>query len=301
MSALKQPASSASSQSPGFTNLSWMEINATVGPPGCSCTLSMLNVCLCVCMPCFFLIYYTLSTYEVVRNPFKMNTALQEVTASPIWPVFVCPLDGDRLSWVQAVSTCWRDVSSKHCCISPFLMEGWKKKKKKRGKKKGASFSPYQLGKAMLCPCNWVGISSINSATPDNKYRVHRQLPRDLKRGCVKEYVWDCLCTFVHVCVLKGKKSRTGAFALMNYLSVFWNEFTLWSYETLTLMWKVPWWSVCTQQATILILLSFNVLVKSFLTFLHGFYHTVTLSHSSGGRNSSLWPIRELACFVTSY
>lgn len=85
-----------------------------------------------------------------------------------------------------------------HCCISPFWMEGWKKNE---GKKKGASFSPYQLGKAMLCPCNCVGISSINSATLDNKYRVHRQLLRDLKRGCVKEYVCVCLCTFVHVCV----------------------------------------------------------------------------------------------------
>lgn len=35
----------------GFTNLSWMEINAAVGPPGCSCILS---ACVYVRMPCLF-------------------------------------------------------------------------------------------------------------------------------------------------------------------------------------------------------------------------------------------------------
>lgn len=88
------------------------------------------------------------------------------------------------------------------------LLYGGVEKKKQR-EKKGASFSPHQLGEAMLCPCNCVGISSINSATLDNKYRVHRQLLWDLKRGCVKVCVCVCLCVYLclSLCVYwKGKK-----------------------------------------------------------------------------------------------
>lgn len=69
----------------------------------------------------------------------------------------------------------------------------------------------------MLCPCNWVGISSINCATLDNKYRVHRQLLWDLKRGCVKEYAGVCVFVCEHTCLL----GRTGAFTLTNQLFVF--------------------------------------------------------------------------------
>lgn len=43
----------------------------------------------------------------------------------------------------------------------------------------------------MLCPCNCVGISSINSAILDNKYRARGQLLWDLKRG----WVCECVCS----------------------------------------------------------------------------------------------------------
>lgn len=193
MSASKQPASTASSQSPRFTNLSWMEINASVGPRGCSCTLSTL---VSVCMPCVFL-HRSVATYTTLRNPSSMDTTLKKSYGLlPIWPVHVCPLYCDGLS-VCRVFQCVGEMYPPTLLYITLLDGGVKKN---GGKKKGASFSPYQLRKAMLCPCNWVGISSINSATLDNKYRVHRQLLWDLKRGCVKEYVCVRLCAHVHVC-----------------------------------------------------------------------------------------------------
>lgn len=102
-----------------------------------------------------------------------MDITLKEVTASPILPLLVCPLYGDGLSGRRTFQCVGEMYPPTLLYIT--LVDGGIEKKNK-GKKKGASFSPYQLGKAMLCPCNCVGISSINSATLDNKYRVHRQL-----------------------------------------------------------------------------------------------------------------------------
>lgn len=73
---------------------------------------------------------------------------------------------------------------------------------KKQGKKEGASFSTNKLGEAMLCPCNCVGISSINSAILDNKYRARRQLLWDLKRG------WVCEGDGVSVCPTRAELVR---------------------------------------------------------------------------------------------
>lgn len=50
MSASKQPASLGPSQSPGFTNLSWMEINVAVGPlPQLLSAHAWICVYVCVC------------------------------------------------------------------------------------------------------------------------------------------------------------------------------------------------------------------------------------------------------------
>lgn len=70
MSALTQPASSASSQSPGFTNLGWMEINAAVGPLAAAalCPPLVSRACLCVYMPCLF-IYHAVTACAAARNP----------------------------------------------------------------------------------------------------------------------------------------------------------------------------------------------------------------------------------------
>lgn len=193
MSSLTQPASSASSQSPGFTNLCWMEINAAVGPLAAAalCPCLLLCVFVCVCQVCSYTIPWQHTQQQGI--PPRWIPRWKEVTVSTIWPVGVCPLYGDGLSGCRAFQRVGEMYPPDIVVYHP---SGWRDRKKNKGKKKGASFSPYQPGKAMLCPCNCVGISSINSATLDNKYRVHRQLLWDLKRGCVKEYV----CLFVHVC-----------------------------------------------------------------------------------------------------
>lgn len=143
---------------------------------------------------------YALTMNNTLRSPSVIDVSLKEGTILFILILvqfFLCYPD-DRLVH--------RPFSVSKACLRSTIVvyhpSGWRDRKNEH-KKKGDSFSPYQLGKAMLCPCNWVGISSINCATLDNKYRVHRQLLWDLRRGCVKE--WVCvgviLCGCMHICV----------------------------------------------------------------------------------------------------
>lgn len=137
-------------------------------------------------------------------DPVLIETMLKEVPATPVWlfrSAHCVVMDSQSTGRSGLSVRC----ISQHCHISPFWMEGQKKAK---GKKKGASFSPYRLGEAMLCPCNCVGISSINSATLDNKYRATRQVLRDQTRGYVNEWC-ICVCACVallcaYVCVEKN-------------------------------------------------------------------------------------------------
>lgn len=138
MSASKQPVSSASSQSPSFTctagwRLMHLLASAAADPQYC---------------------LYVETMHRAASAPHLPGTM---------------PLLSSDLSLVTAMQHVLKICVPQHCCISPLWMVGHKTK----CKKKGDSFSPYQLGKAMLWPCNWGGISSINSATLDNKYRVH--------------------------------------------------------------------------------------------------------------------------------
>lgn len=224
MSSLMQPASLASSQSPSFTHLSWMEINAAEGPPDCSC---ILPVCAYACMPCL-----------LIHSSERSLVDGYHAEGSPCSFCFTCSglpfLCGKGLSECT-VFECVNEMYPPTLSYITLLYRGVEKKKQRE--KKGASFSPHQLGEAMLCPCNCVGISSINSATLDNKYRVHRQLLWDLRRGCVKVCLCVCVCVCLSLCVYwKGeKKPRAGAFAPMNYLFLFIHG----SRETLTCSYKM--------------------------------------------------------------
>lgn len=137
MSSLKQPASMAYSQSPSFTNLSWMEINASVGPPGCSCTLSTL---VSVCMPCVF-VYRALATYKTVRNPSSMDTTLKKKLLP--FAYLTCSRLSFVLWWafrLQGISVCRRDVSPN---IVVYHTSGWRDgKKKTKGRRKEPVFHP---------------------------------------------------------------------------------------------------------------------------------------------------------------
>lgn len=192
--------------------------------PSCSCTQSMLALCVFERM--------WVSHVCSLQNMHWQWSKLEEVVSKEVKIQFylACSVPSLVLWWpvsVQAILLCQRHVSS---TIVVYHLSGWRDRKNEH-KKKGDSFSPYQLGKAMLCPCNWVGISSINCATLDNKYRVHRQLLWDLKRGCVKEWVcvFVCVCGCARTCVLV-RKNRTGAFLLINHLCMLLNRSMDWYY-----------------------------------------------------------------------
>lgn len=123
MSASKQPASSAPSQSPGFADLSWMEINVAAGPR-CSCALS-IYVCLCVCVSksCLFI-----CTKKCGVAPW-LTSCWRKLLFSPTWTAWFFLCVGVCACVVMGVWCMGHFTVSKvgilhHCCISPLWMEG---------------------------------------------------------------------------------------------------------------------------------------------------------------------------------
>lgn len=185
--------------------LRWMEINAAEGPP--SCILSQpVHLCARACAVLVHILQKVIPARWIPgwRKPLLLRFDLH----------------GSALCMVMGFQNAEMRPPPQRRRTSPSWMEGWGEKPRE---KKGASFSPYQLREAMLCPCNCVGISSISSATLDNKYRVHRQLLWDLKRGCGKRCACVCVgwlgsivCLCVCECVCWQRKVEQALLSSIN-------------------------------------------------------------------------------------